>query len=79
MMRTVKAMIDEDGTVLLDEPIAVNRKTRALVTILESIDLRAIEPSLLSEAALAEGWSGPAEDVAWANAADLTDIGDDED
>lgn len=35
MIRTIKAMIDEQGNVLLQEPVRLPAPRRALVTILE--------------------------------------------
>lgn len=81
MLRTIEATIDENGNVNLDEPIAVKRSTRALVTILDdesTAELGLNEAAILSEAALTPGWSGPEEDAAWAHLADLPDIGADE-
>jgi hypothetical protein len=64
MLRTVEAIIDEKGHVDLVEPIALARKSRALLTIL---DLHTEdEAALLSEAALAD-WNRPEEDEAWAH------------
>lgn len=37
-MRTVKATIDEHGNVELLEPVSLNDKRQALVTILEQVD-----------------------------------------
>jgi hypothetical protein len=68
MIKTVEAVIDEQGRIRLLEPVAVARSSRALVTILEE------EPSpnpheiaRLSENALAEDWSRPQEDAAWSH------------
>lgn len=66
MIRTLEAMIDEHGSVLLQEAIALSAPRRALVMILEE------EPysngtALLSEAALAEDWNRPEEDAAWSH------------
>ena len=38
MLQTVEAEISADGTVTLLEPVPVNGKTRALVTVLENGD-----------------------------------------
>ena len=68
MIRTIEAVIDENGTVRLLERVNLPNARRALVTILEE------EPTthgsvaaLLSEAALAEDWDRPEEDAAWAH------------
>ncbi len=66
MLRTVKAIIDEEGNVRLLEPVALPAARRALVTILEDDPGHlASETALLSEAALAEDWNRPEEDAAW--------------
>ena len=52
MIRTVEAVIDEHGAVLLQEAIALSAPHRVLVTILEE-EPSSREASLLSEAALA--------------------------
>jgi hypothetical protein len=66
MIRTVEAVVDEQGHVRLLEAIKVRESRRALVTILDE-DPRMIagEPALLSEQALAEDWNRPEEDEAW--------------
>ena len=66
MIRTVEATIDERGTVLLGEAIALSAPHRALVTILDE-EPYANEAALLSEAALAEDWNRPEEDAAWSH------------
>ena len=65
MIRTVEAVIDENGNVKLLEPIRPTSVRRALVTILEEDPVA--ETALLSEPALAEDWSRPEEDEAWAH------------
>ncbi len=74
MMRTVEALIDEQGNVRLLEAIHLPDARRALVTILdEAPDLDAAsgrivsETALLSEKALAEDWNRPEEDEAWSH------------
>lgn len=67
-MRTVEAIIDENGAVHLVEPIKVSAIRRALVTILdEEPAVHPNEAALLSEEALAEDWGRPEEDAAWAH------------
>jgi hypothetical protein len=63
MLRTVEAIIDEDGKVSLSEPVVVSRRTRALLTILDAPAID--EVTLLSEAALSD-WNRTEEDEAWA-------------
>jgi hypothetical protein len=65
-MRTVEAIIQPNGEVRLAEPVHVLAPRRALLTILED-EPQANEAALLSEAALAEDWSRPEEDAAWAH------------
>jgi hypothetical protein len=68
MIRTVEALIDEDGNVRLLEPVHPPTVRRALVTILEERPVsRIAESALLSERALAEDWNRPEEDEAWAH------------
>jgi hypothetical protein len=68
MIRTVEAVIDEEGQVHLLEPVQPSGARRALVTILDERPVaRVSETALLSEAALAEDWNRPEEDEAWAH------------
>jgi hypothetical protein len=67
MIQTVEAIVDEHGAVRLLEPIQLNRRHRALVTILADEPSDADEPALLSEASLAVDWNRPEEDAAWAH------------
>ncbi len=71
MLRTIEAIVDENGNVRLLEPLRLDHATRALVTILEA-SIVAFEDELpdtaaLSETALAEDWERPEEDTAWAH------------
>ena len=67
MIRTVEAVVDEKGRVRLLERVSLPAARRALVTILEEKPaIPASDTTLLSEAALAEDWSRPEEDEAWA-------------
>ena len=66
MIRTIEAIIDEHGVVLLQETVALSAPRRALVTILEE-EPSSREISLLSEAALAEDWDRPEEEAAWSH------------
>ena len=68
MLQTVEAVVDEHGKVRLLEAIQLSVPRRALVTILdEGPPPFADETALLSEAALAEDWDRPEEDVAWSH------------
>lgn len=67
MIKTVEAIIDEQGQVSLLEPVRLPAVRRALVTILEEEPLPGVaETALLSEASLAKDWNRPEEDEAWA-------------
>lgn len=68
MIKTVEAVIDQEGRVKVLEPVHVPEARRALVTILEerpAVDVP--ETALLSEPALGRDWSRPEEDAAWSH------------
>jgi hypothetical protein len=67
MIKTVEAVIDEQGNIRLLEPIHPGPARRALVTILEESPATVSETALLSEGVLAEDWNRPEEDEAWAH------------
>ncbi len=68
MIRTVEAIIDEQGNVRLLETVRLPAVRRALVTILEDEPPAAVhDTALLAEAALAAGWNRPEEDAAWSH------------
>ena len=68
MIRTVEAVIDQDGRVHLLEPMRLASDRRALVMILdEQPGVNPGEAALLSEASLAKDWTRPEEDLAWAH------------
>jgi hypothetical protein len=68
MIKTVEAIIDEQGNVRLLEPIRLGEARRALVTILEEQAVAGVsETALLSEQVLAEDWNRPEEDEAWSH------------
>ena len=67
MIRTIEAIIDEQGSVRLLEAVALPHARRALVTILEEPPALPQETALLSEAALAEDWNRPEEEAAWSH------------
>ena len=67
MIRTIEAVIDENGNVHLLESVKLPASRRALVTILEEEPTGSVsETALLSEQAL-EDWLGPEEDEAWSH------------
>jgi predicted DNA-binding antitoxin AbrB/MazE fold protein len=67
MLRTLEAVIDEQGYVRLLEPVHLPAGWRVLVTILDEPIVDVCETALLSEQALAEDWSRPEEDEAWSH------------
>lgn len=73
MLRTVEAIIDEHGHVQLNEPVKVNRPTRAIVTLLDEGYDSSMEPYVLAESALSD-WLRPEEDEAWKHLAELPDL-----
>jgi hypothetical protein len=67
-MRTVEAIIDEQGNVKLLQPVRPASARRALVTILEESPAETpADDARLSEAALAADWNRPEEDEAWSH------------
>jgi hypothetical protein len=72
MSHTLEATIDTKGRIVLHENIELEKKRRALVTILdEDPKIEIFETALLSEKSLAENWSTPEEDKAWQHLAEL--------
>ena len=68
MIKTVEAVIDEQGNVRLLEPVHPGQARRALVTILdERPNAQASDSMLLSEVALARDWNRSDEDAAWSH------------
>ena len=67
MLRTIEAVIDENGNVRLLEAVQLPVGRRALVTVLDEAGAVADEAALLSEHALATDWNRPEEDAAWAH------------
>jgi hypothetical protein len=68
MIRTVEAIIDEQGQVHLLEPLQVSSASRILITILDEVSFALPnESALLSEQSLAEDWNRPEEDKAWSH------------
>ena len=65
-MRTIEAIIDEEGVVHVVEPVGITGIHRALVIIFDDDPLsHPCETAQLSEKALAEDWDNPGEDDAW--------------
>lgn len=68
MVRTVEAVIDEQGNVKLLEPVHPGQARRALVIILdEQPKALGSELAVLSEAAIARDWSRSEKDAAWSH------------
>jgi len=68
MIRTVEAIIEPDGKVVLLETVSLTEARRALVTILEDEPSQNVSTTaLLSEQSLAEDWNRPEEDEAWSH------------
>ncbi len=68
MIRTIEAIIDEQGRIRLLEDVTLPGARRALVTIFEDAPILGVsETALLSEQALAEDWNRPEEDEAWSH------------
>ena len=65
VLRSIEATIEKDGTVRLHKKVRLPVSRRAILTILDEPAIVA-ETALLSEPALAEDWSRPEEDEAWA-------------
>jgi len=67
-VRTIEAVIDRRGRVLLLENVRLPKAHRALLTILEDTTrLNASEIALLSEPALAVDWNRPEKDEVWSH------------
>ena len=67
MLRTLRATIDENGRVRLEETLDLPSQYPALVVVLDDSPPNVAETALLSEAVLAEDWDRPEEDEAWSH------------
>jgi hypothetical protein len=68
MIRTLEAIIDEQGNVRLLEAVHLDEARRTLVVVLEERPTaRVSDTALLSEVALAKDWNHPREDGAWSH------------
>lgn len=68
MLKTVEAILEEDGHLQLLEEIPLRGTRRVLVTLLDEDTAQPdqiAESALLSQAALAEDWDRVEEDWAW--------------
>ena len=70
MLRTIAAVVEQDGSIRLLEKVNLKNSHKAIVTILDDLleqDSTAIsETALLSEQSLSD-WNRPEEDEAWAH------------
>lgn len=67
MIKTVEAVVDDEGRVKLLQPVRLGSIRRALVVILDEPEVINDETALLSEAALTDDWSRAEEDAAWSH------------
>ena len=65
-MRTIEAVINEEGQIRLLEPIEKGRPRRAIVVVLDEAAVSSEETAVLAEEAL-EDWNRPEEDSAWSH------------
>ncbi len=75
MLKTIEAVIDQNGTLRFLEPIQLPKFRRVLVTILndEPTD-EMTNLALKSEPALAKDWERPEEDAAWGHLIQLPSV-----
>jgi hypothetical protein len=66
MIKTVEAVVDDEGRVRLLQPVHLGSIRRALVVILDEPEVLDDETVLLSEPTLSD-WSRPEEDAAWSH------------
>ena len=66
MIKTIEAIIDEQGNVQLLEPVHLPSSRRAFVVILDESSMTSNETAFLSEEALKD-WNRPEEDQAWSH------------
>ncbi len=65
MLKSINAIVEENGEVHLQEPVSLPHACKAIVTIIDETDIP--ETALLSEKSLAEDWNRPEEDEAWSH------------
>ena len=66
MLKTIEAVIDEQGNVRLLEPVRLGSSHRAVVIILEEPSPIQHETAFLTEESLKD-WNRPEEDQAWSH------------
>jgi hypothetical protein len=75
MIKTYEAVIDQNGTLRLLEPVELPAMRRAFITVLDDeAEPGVLETALLSEIALAVEWDTPEEDEAWSHLAQLPSL-----
>jgi predicted DNA-binding antitoxin AbrB/MazE fold protein len=75
MLQTIEAVVDENGTLRMLEPIQLPKLRRVLITILnEEPSDETANLALLSELALARDWERPEEEEAWSHLAQLPSL-----
>jgi len=65
-MRTIEAIIDEDGGIRLLQPVDKGVSRRAIVVLLDDVSCHEDETAALSEQAL-DDWNRPEEEAAWSH------------
>jgi len=65
ILKSINAIVEENGEVHLQEPVSLPHACKAIVTIIDEPDIP--ETALLSEKSLAEDWNRPEEDEAWSH------------
>ena len=65
-MRTIEAVINEEGQIQLLETIERGKRRRAIVVVLDDPGVVSEETAVLSEKALRD-WNRPEEDSAWSH------------
>lgn len=65
-MRTIEAVINEEGQIQLLETIERGKRRRAIVVVLDDPGVVSEETAVLAEKAL-QDWNRPEEDSAWSH------------
>lgn len=75
MLKTIEAVIDENGILRFLEPVQLPKFRRVLITILNDEPTEEMTNlALLSEPALAKDWERPEEDKAWSHLVQLPSL-----
>lgn len=70
MLKTLEAIVDQNGQIRLLEGEELPPSRRVLVTLLDNEAEGIPETAFLAEPALAEYWNRPEEDAAWSELQD---------